>query len=97
MNGLAGRVLTIVTCSILAALFAWLNAGESATLRLGFTTLRSVPLSAIVFGSILFGMALLFTVGLRADLRTRRMLKRYRETLGRVSGEDPEAGAQQDH
>lgn len=82
MNGLAGRIAIVVGCAILAALFAWLNAGETVTLRLGFATLRSVGLPVVVFGAILFGMALLFAVGLRADLRTRRMLRRYREELG---------------
>ena len=34
------------------------------------------------FVSILFGMVLVFAVGLRADLKTRRMVRRYREALG---------------
>jgi uncharacterized integral membrane protein len=85
VSGLAGRIATVVGCAILAALFAWLNAGETVTLRFGFATLRSVGLPAVVFGAILFGMALLFAVGLRADLKTRRMLRRYREELGKAS------------
>jgi hypothetical protein len=85
VNGLAGRVAIVLGCAVVAALFAWLNAGETVTLRLGFVTLRSVSLAAVVFGAILFGMGLLFAVGLRADLRTRRMLQRYREELGKAS------------
>lgn len=85
MNGLAGRVAIIAGCSMIAALFAWLNASETVTLRLGFATLRSVGLPVVVFGAILFGMGLLFAVGLRADVRTRRMLRRYREELGKAS------------
>ncbi|MEJ2547521.1 MAG: hypothetical protein P8125_06845 [Gemmatimonadota bacterium] len=85
MNGILGRVAIVLGCALLAALFTWLNAGESVTLRLGFITLRSVSLSAVVFGSILFGMGLLFLAGLRADIRTRRMLERYREALGKAS------------
>jgi hypothetical protein len=85
MNGILGRVAIVLGCALLASLFTWLNAGESVTLRLGFITLRSVSLSAVVFGSILFGMGLLFLAGLRADIRTRRMLERYREALGKAS------------
>ena len=85
MNGVIGRVAIVLGCAALATLFAWLNAGESVTVRLGFVTLRSVSLPAVVFGSILFGMSLLFFTGLRADLKTRRMLERYREALGKAS------------
>ncbi len=82
MSGLAGRIAIILGSSALAALFAWLNMGERVTLRLGIVTLRSIPLSAVVFVSILVGMVLVFAVGLRADLKTRRMVRRYREALG---------------
>jgi uncharacterized integral membrane protein len=85
MNVILGRVAIVLGCAVLASLFTWFNAGELVTLRLGFVTLRSVSLSAVVFGSILFGMALLFFAGLRADLKTRRMLERYREALGKAS------------
>lgn len=83
MNGFVGRAATVVICSLIAALFAWLNASETVTLRLGFATLRSVSLAAVVFLSVLLGMSLVFLAGLRADLRTRRMLNRYRDALGR--------------
>lgn len=82
MNGIAGRIAIILGSSALAALFAWLNMGERVTLRLGIITLRSIPLSTVVFLSILVGMVLVFAVGLRADLKTRRMVRRYREALG---------------
>ena len=82
MNGIAGRIAIILGSSALAALFAWLNMGERVTLRLGIVTLRSIPLSTVVFLSILVGMLLVFAVGLRADLKTRRMVRRYREALG---------------
>jgi hypothetical protein len=93
VNGWIGRLLTVLVCAVLASLFTWLNAGQVVTVRLGFVTLRSVSLPTVIFGSILFGMGLVFLAGLRADLRTRRMLERYREALGRASGvasqEDP--------
>ena len=82
MNGMLGRVAIVAGCSMLAALFAWLNAGERVTLRFGLFTLRSIPVSAVVFAAIFVGMAMLFLAGLRADLRTRRMIQRYREALG---------------
>lgn len=82
MNGIPGRIAILLVSSVLAALFAWLNIGERVTLRLGIVTLRSIPLSAVVFLSILIGMILVFGVGLRADLKTRRMVRRYREALG---------------
>jgi hypothetical protein len=62
--------------------FALLNAGVHVPLRLGFVSFRSVPLAALVFLSFLLGMLSLFLVGLRADVRTRRMLRRYRRALG---------------
>ena len=84
MNGIPGRIAIILGSSAIAALFAWLNMGERVTLRLGIVTLRSIPLSAVVFLSILIGMTLVFVVGLRADLKTRRMVRRYREALGQA-------------
>lgn len=82
MSGIPGRIAIILSSSALAALFAWLNMGERVTLRLGLVTLRSIPLSVVVFMSILVGMILVFGVGFRADLKTRRMVRRYREALG---------------
>ncbi|MGW8283170.1 MAG: LapA family protein [Gemmatimonadota bacterium] len=83
MNGIPGRVGIVLGSSAAAALFAWLNMSERVTLHFGIATVRSIPLSIVVFVSILIGMALLFVVGLRADLKTRRMLRRYREALGK--------------
>jgi uncharacterized integral membrane protein len=82
VSGIPGRIAIVLGSSALAALFAWLNMGERVTLRLGIITLRSIPLSAVVFLSILIGMSVVFAVGLRADLKTRRMVRRYREALG---------------
>lgn len=82
MDGIWARIGVVAACSALAAAFALLNAGVRVPLRLGIVSFRSAPLTSVVFLSILFGMALLFVVGLRADLRTRRSLRRYREALG---------------
>lgn len=96
MNGIPGRVGIVLGSSVAAALFAWLNMSERVTLHLGIVTVRSIPVSIVVFCSILFGMALLFLVGLRADLKTRRMLRRYRETLGQGWSTDDTAGDKPD-
>jgi uncharacterized integral membrane protein len=61
--------------------FAAANAGERVTLNLGFVILRSVSLPVVVFASALIGMLAVFLVGLRADLRTRELLQRYRRAL----------------
>lgn len=62
MNGIPGRIAIILGSSAIAALFAWLNMGERVTLRLGMVTLRSIPLSAVVFLSILIGMTLVLSL-----------------------------------
>ncbi len=93
MSGAWGRLAILVVCAALAAGFALLNAGERVTLHLGLVTIRSAPLASIVFLSILFGMALVFLAGLRADLKTRRMLRRYREALGEGWSDDRSDGA----
>ena len=96
MNGLFGRIAIVAGCSILAAWFAWLNGGERVDVHLGIVTLNAVPVSVVVFASILVGMSLLFFVGLRADLRTRRMIHRYREALGRENSAERAKGLDTD-
>ncbi|MEE9208228.1 MAG: hypothetical protein V3U67_07630 [Gemmatimonadota bacterium] len=74
-------VLVVVAVALLAFWFAAANGYERVRVRLGFITLESVSMPALVFGSLLIGMIAMLLVGLRADLRTRRMLRRYREIL----------------
>lgn len=64
-----------------AVWFAAVHGGQRVDLHLGLFTLRSVSLPTVVFASVLIGMGAVFFAGLRADLRTRRALRRYRETL----------------
>lgn len=64
-----------------AVWFAAVHGGQRVSLHFGLFTLRSVSLPAVVFASVIFGMGVVFFAGLRADLRTRRALRRYRETL----------------
>ena len=75
------RVLIFVAVAAFSFGFAAANASERVTLNLGVVTLRSVSLPVVVFASALIGMIVVFLVGLRADLRTRQLLQRYRQTL----------------
>lgn len=90
MNGLGGRILGALLFVLVAVGFAWLNAGHHVGLHLGLFQLRSVSVTAVVFGAFLAGMLTLFLASLKSDLRTRRMLSRYREALGRSAPPDPD-------
>jgi uncharacterized integral membrane protein len=80
-------MLLVAAFSAVAALFAVQNGGVRVPVRLWIVTIDSISLPALVFGSIAVGMLLVLLAGLRADLRTRRMLKRYRDALGGASEE----------
>lgn len=73
MNRL-GSVVAIVVILTLSMGFAALNAGQQVTLRLGFTTLYSVSLSSVIFATLILGMVVMLLVGLRSDLKVRRIL-----------------------
>ena len=75
------RVLGFVLLAALAFAFAAANGGQAVRLELGLVTFRSVPLPVVVFGAVLLGMVVVFLAGLRADLRTRKVLRRYRRQL----------------
>ena len=75
------RALSFVAVAAFSFAFAAANASERVTLNLGFLTLRSVSLPVVVFTSALVGMVVVFLVGLKADLRTRQLLQRYRQAL----------------
>lgn len=89
MRSLGGRIVFILCFSVLAALFAVQNGSERVQLRLGIVTLRSVSLPAVIFGSVVLGMLIILLAGLRADLRTRRMLRRYQDALSGSRPEEP--------
>ncbi len=88
MSGPVGRILGGLLFVVVAVGFAWLNGGQHVGLHLGLFRLRSVSLPAVVFGAFLAGMLTLFLASLRSDLRTRRMLARYREALGPNAAND---------
>ena len=75
------RLITIVLSAALAFLFAVQNGRELVDVRLGPITLRGASLPVVVFAAILLGMAVVFIVGLRADMQARVMMRRYRERL----------------
>ena len=85
MSSIGRRMLIVAVFSALAALFAVQNGGVRVPIHLGIVTLRSVSLPVVVFGSVVAGMLAVFLAGLRADFKTRRMLRRYRDALGGAS------------
>ena len=87
MSSIGRRMLFVAAFSAVAALFAVQNGGVRVPINLGIVTIRSVSLPVVVFTSVIVGMLLVFLAGLRADLKTRRMLRRYRDALGGASEE----------
>lgn len=74
MNRLGG-VLGVALVLFLSMGFAALNGGQRVTLRLGFTTLYRVPLTAIAFGALILGMVVMLLAGIHSDLKVRRILR----------------------
>ena len=87
MSTTGWRMLLVAVFSALAALFAVQNGAVRVPVHLGIVSLRSVSLPVVVFSAVILGMLLVFLAGLRADLKTRRMLRRYRDALGGASEE----------
>lgn len=75
--------LLIAVVAMFSTWFAVANGGQRVSLRLGLLTLRSISVPALVFGSVILGMVIVILAGLSADLRTRAMIRRYRELLGK--------------
>jgi uncharacterized integral membrane protein len=80
-------MVLVAVFSAVAALFAMQNGGIRVPIHLGIVTIRSVSLPVVVFTSVIVGMLMVLLAGLRADLKTRRMLRRYRDALGGASEE----------
>lgn len=68
-------VLGAITALGLVLYFARLNSAERVTVDLGLTTLYRVPMTWVVFGSLLVGMVIMILAGLHADLKVRRVLR----------------------
>ena len=95
MNGMRERLLVGGGLALFAAGFAWLNGAVRVPVNLGIVRFASVPLPILVFVAFLLGMLTLFLASIKAELRTARMLKRYREALGR-DAPPPASGASGD-
>ncbi len=87
MSSTGWRMLLVAAFSAVAALFAVQNGAVRVPVHLGIVSLRSVSLPVVVFSAVILGMLLVFLAGLRADMKTRRMLRRYRDALGGASEE----------
>ena len=72
------RWLLLALAVLLAGAFAYLNSGERVSLSLGLFMLFRLPLVALLFVAFLLGMVTMFLIGLRHDLRVRRVLREYR-------------------
>lgn len=70
---LAGIGIVLLVVSSLT--FAYLNSGHRVTLRIGVATLYDVPLTVVVFGSVIAGMVVMLVAGIRSDLKVRRVLR----------------------
>lgn len=70
-----GRWLPLAAVTLLAGAFAYLNRGETVSLRLGVATFHQAPLAVVCFLAFLFGMLSMLALGLRHDLRHRRWLR----------------------
>ncbi|MDH3272372.1 MAG: hypothetical protein OEN56_13625 [Gemmatimonadota bacterium] len=74
MNRLLGAVGLVLLLGTSLA-FAYLNSGHRVTLRLGFITFYGIPLTVVVFGSVIVGMVVMLGAGIRSDLKVRRILR----------------------
>jgi len=90
-SGLRERILVGGGLALFAAAFAWFNGHVRVDVNLGLVKIDTVPLPIVVFVAFLLGMLTLFLASLKADLRTQRMLRRYREALGREGAPSPRA------
>ena len=87
MSALGWRMLFVAAFSAGAALVAVQNGAVRVPIHLWVVTIRSVSLPVVVFTAVVVGMLMVLLAGLRADLKTRRMLRRYRDALGGASEE----------
>ena len=72
-----GRWLPLAAVTLLAAAFAFLNRGEVVPVSIGVATFYRAPLVVVVFAAFLLGMLAMLVLGLRQDLRTRRILREH--------------------
>lgn len=73
----SGRWLPLAAVTLLAAVFAFLNRGEVVPVSIGIATFYRAPLVVVVFAAFILGMLAMLALGLRQDLRTRRLLREH--------------------
>jgi uncharacterized integral membrane protein len=71
----SGRWIVLLAIALLSGLFAYFNGGERITLNLGFMVVYRVSLVGAVFSAFILGMVTMFLIGLRHDMRMRRVLR----------------------
>lgn len=71
------RWLVLATAALIAAAFAYFNGSERVAIHVGLAVFYQVPLVVLVFGVYLLGMATMYVLGLRHDLRVRRLLREH--------------------
>ena len=64
--------------TLLAGVFGFLNSGEAVAIHFGLFVLYQVSLVVLVFVAFLLGMTTMFLLGLRHDLKVRRILRERR-------------------
>jgi hypothetical protein len=77
-DDLPWRWLAFGFLMLLAGVFGFLNNGERVALHLGLFVLYQVQLVVLLFVAFLLGMAAMFLLGLRHDLKVRRFLRERR-------------------
>lgn len=60
---------------VVAAVFASFNTDERVALNVGFAVVYQIPLVPLIFAAFLVGMATMFLLGLRHDIRVRKALR----------------------
>ena len=60
---------------VVSSLFAAQNGDRRVSLEFGWFTLARIPVPFVVFGSVLLGMLVMLAVGVRGDLKVRRILR----------------------
>lgn len=89
------RWLPLAGVTLLAGALAFLNRHETVSLRLGVVTLHQTPLALVGFAAFMLGMLSMLVLGLRQDLRLRRLL-RERGLLDAPAAPPPAAAARPD-
>lgn len=93
----ARRWIGLALAVLVAAAFAYLNAAERVAIDIGVSVLYQISLVGLVFGVYLLGMATMYLLGLRHDLRVRRLLREHglEDALGEALGGAGDDGGRQ--